>query len=396
MDRLSVREEARIHRGVYIATLRAALAEWEHHADLAASVGRSRVFLSYLLRDDGMQTPSPETADRIVKALPLPAEQRTDLFEHMVLAAERRLRARRKARQLVSEASLEDAVERMRDAHWAAMYAVEASVALPQYQLLHDLARDVLRSTGLRQHPLVFVETCLLLHDTESVLDRPGDALFHARLAGAIMRTLDPTDYQRGRERFEHLRVNVAYAEAVTLATLGLASLAERPLLAALEASQRSPTASTFWLPHLYRHQLVTVSGKPRFSQYQVRELAHLAKSACARRSDPLDPQVDLLIDESLASAYLRFGSERSVRAAARLLQPAVESIERVSYLGPLHRTILLKSYARACWAQHRTDEWRHYVHLALTTAIDAGLQHQVRVIQRQYDGAPGIAPPVS
>ncbi len=239
MDRLSVREEARIHRGVYVATLRAALAEWEHHADFAASIGRSRVFLSYLLREDGTQTPSPETAERIVKALPLPAEQRTDLFEHMVLAAERRLRARRKARQLVSEASLEDTVAQMRDAHWSAMYAVKASVALPLYQLLQDLAKNLLRSTGLRQHPLVFVETCLLLHDTESVLDRLGDALFHARLASAVMRTLDPADYRRGRERFEHLRVNVAYAEAVTLAALGLANQAERPLLDALAATQR-------------------------------------------------------------------------------------------------------------------------------------------------------------
>jgi hypothetical protein len=396
MDRLSVREEARIHRRVYIATLRAALAEWEHHADLAASIGRSRVFLSYLLREDGTQTPSPETAERIVKTLSLPAEQRTDLFEHMVLAAERRLRARRTARQLVSEASLEETVERMRAAHWSAMYAVEASVALPQYQLLHDLARDALRFTGLRQHPLVFVETCLLLHDTESVLDRPGDALFHARLASAVMQTLDPVDYRRGRERFEHLRVNVAYAEAVTLATLGLSNQAERPLLEALAASQESSAARTFWLPHLYRHQIVTESGKPRFSQYQVRELAHLAKSACARRSDPLDPQVDLLIDESLASAYLRFGSEKSIRAAARLLQPAIESIERVSYLGPLHRTILFKSYARACWALRRSDEWRHYVHQAFTTAIDAGLQHQVRVIRHQYDGVPEASQPMA
>jgi hypothetical protein len=389
MDRLSLREEAHIHRGAYIATLRAALAEWERHADLATSIGRSRVFLSYLLREDGTQTPSPETAERIVRALPLPSEQRHDLFEHMVLSAERRLRARRKTRQLVSEASLEEMVERMRAAHWAAMYAVEASVALPQYQLLRDLANDVLRVNGLRQSPLVFVETCLLLHDAETVLDRPGDALFHARLAGTVMRSLDPADYQRGRERFEHLRVNVSYAEAVTLASLGLANQAERPLLNALVASQQSVTARTFWLPYLYRHQLVTVSGKPRFSQYQVRELAYLAKVACVRRADPLDPQVDLLIEESLASAYLRFGSERSARAAARLLQPAVESLTRVPYLGPLHRTILFKSYARACWALHRTDEWRHYVHQALTTAIDAGLQHQVRVIRRQYDGPP-------
>jgi hypothetical protein len=392
MDRLSVHEEAQIHRGVYIATLRAALSDWEHHADFAASIGRSRVFLSYLLRENGTQTPSPETAERIVRALPLPGEQRHDLFEHMYLAAERRLRARRTTRQVVSETSLEDLVQRMRAAHWAAMYAVEAAAALPQYQLLRDLAKDVLSFTNLRQHPLVFVETCLLLHDTESVLDRPADALFHARLASDVMRSLDPADYRRSRERFEHLRVNVPYAEAVTLATLGLANQAERPLLEALTASQQSSTAHTFWLPHLYRHQLVTVSGKPRFSQYHVRELAHLARTACSRRSDPLDPQVDLLIDESLASAYLRFGSERSVRAAARLLQPAVESIERVPYLGPLHRTILLKSYARACWALRRSDEWRHYVQQALTTAIDAGLQHQVRIIRRQDDSLPEIS----
>ena len=388
MDAMSVHDEARLRRSVYVAAVRAALKETETLQAFAARIGRTREYLQYLLREDGVRIPGPETAARIAQALPLPAAQRGELLEHMLLAAERRLDAWRDTRQWPATALPSGTMERLRAAHGAATYAQDPCEARIHYQLLRDLAVAFLAQPGLRREPLVYVEACLLLHDAQSVLDRPGDALFHARASRVVMHHLDPADYRRGRERFDHLRVNTAYAESVTLTTLGLTRQAESVLQDAESAALASPTARQFWMPHVYRQQLAVMSQKPRFSLYKCRDLALRAKTACDAHADPLALQASLLVDASLSCAYLRYGSALSVRQAVRVLLPAIESVEIVPFLGPLHRVVILRTFASACWAAHRMDEWRHYVHRALALAAAAGLDHQARKIRQEYGPA--------
>jgi hypothetical protein len=393
LDELSVAVEASLHRDVYIATLRSALNGWLRREDFADRIDCTRVYLQYLLSENGTRTPGPETAERIANMLPLPPAQRVDLLDHMLLAGESRLRAWRHERASLADASPAETLERMRAAHWTATYAEDPGEARPQYETLRDLTMAFLRDDGLRQHPLLFVETCLLLHDTQSVLDRPGDALFHARRANLVMRRLDAADYPRGRERFEHLRVNTAYAEAVTLTTLGLPRQAEASLQEAEAAVARNSPAATFWLPHILRHHVAALSMRSRFSQYELRETARRAHAACEARADPLDAQVSLLIDASLARGYLQCGTALAARKAANLLRPAVETIDRVPYLGPVHRTVVLSAYARACWTLNRRDEWDHYLHHALTTAAEAGLERETRKLRLEYGNEVSASP---
>jgi len=231
-----------------------------------------------------------------------------------------------------------------------------------------------------------------MLHDVESVLDRHGDALYHARLAGTVMGRLERLDYRRGRDHFDHVAVNVRYAEAVTLITLGLPRPATDRVNAALADATAMQTAGTFWLPHLYRHRLEAFGSQARFSLYQADEWATRAKHACERRRDPLDPQVNVLIDMSLARVYLRYdrqdGSQRALGKAYRLLRPAVESLQEVSYLGPIQRLSILTTFARICWRKQEHDAWSHYIQEALALALAAGLQHQVRKIWEEYGEA--------
>lgn len=388
MHVLSVKQEARLHREVYVATLRSALKAWGRHRDFAVRIGRTREYLEYLLREDGIRVPGPETVKRIADCLPLPAQQREELQQHMLQSAERRVRARRAAHHVVAAISTTETLERMRAAHWAATYADEPEEVRAQYRLLYDLAKALVQQEGMRRLPLVLIETCLLLHDVESVLDRPGDALYHARLAGSVVRGLDPGNYRQSRDRFDHLALNVPYAEAVTLTTLGLQRQAtDRLQYAQVNAGLRA-TAATFWLPHLYRHRLATLAGQARFSLYQAEEWAKLARTACERRDDPLDPQVSLLIDVSLARIYLRYGSRLALRKASRLLRPGVETLPQAPYLGPVHRLSVLTTFARICWREQRSDEWAHYTREALALATAAGLQHQVRKIWDEYGEA--------
>lgn len=392
MDQLAIDDEARLRRRVYADVVRAVLRRYARHADVADRAGITREYLQALLQETGLRTASPDTADLIVRALPVPEEQRRDLKEHLLLASEKRLRARRAARREASETSPTELLERLRDAHWAATYAREPEQARAHYPLLRDLAEVFLGHIGLRRSPLVLVEGCLLMHDAQSVLDRPADALFHARFARAIMQRLVRSDFGRDRNRFDHFRVNAPYAEAVTLTTLGLGRAAQDPLLEAKAHADPAQPAGRFWLPHLHRHQVATLAVAPRFALRDARLFADRARSALDRRNDPLDPQVSLLVDESLARAYLRHGAGQSesdlgARKAVALLRPTVDAIERTPYVGALHRVAILRTFAGALYATRDWDEWRHYVDRALDLADGAGLEHQAREM-RQSRGA--------
>ena len=348
MDAMSVHDEARLRRSVYVAAVRAALKETETLQAFAARIGRTREYLQYLLREDGVRIPGPETAVRIAQALPLPAAQRGELLEHMLLAAERRLDAWRDTRQWPAKALPSETMERLRAAHSAATYAQDPGEARIHYQLLRDLAVAFLAQPGLRREPLVYVESCLLLHDAQSVRDRPGDALFHARASRVVMQHLDPADYRRGRERFDHLRVNTAYAESVTLTTLGLTRQAERVLQEAESAALASPSARQFWMPHIYRQQLAVMSQKPRFSLYKCRDLALRAKSACDAHADPLALQASLLVDaRSPAPIFVTAARSVFAKPCAVLCPPSHRS-KSCPFLGPLHRVIILRTFASA------------------------------------------------
>jgi hypothetical protein len=383
MEILPVDHEARIHREASIAVLRGWLKDWPTHRAFAVQIGRSRVYLESLLREDGLRTPGAVTAERIVRTLSLADDQRDDLLEQMHLASERRLRAWRALHMLVAESPPEETLERLRAAHWAATYTTDPAQAQKQYQILRDAATVLLQQDGMRQRPLTVVETCLILHDVESVLDRPGAALSHARFARAIMGRLDPGDYRR-RDRFAHFRVNTLYAEVVTLNNLGLASQAEERSAEAEAAMSASGTAAEFWAPHILRGKLAAMSGRARFSLYQVRELADQVRALCDRRGDPLDRQVALHADIALARAYVGYGGRLNLQKADDLLRSDVEHIDRFHDLTLLRRVSLLRTFALICRARGRLDEWEQYVRQALALAEAAGLEHQIHAIRRE------------
>jgi hypothetical protein len=380
--------EARIRREVYGAVVRGVLKDWATHADFAARIGQKREYLEALLQDDGSRTPGPATAERIARALPLSEDQRNDVLEQMLLAGERRLRKWREAHAFWREAPPADGLDALRTAHWAATYAADASTAREQYRLLRDSAADFLRYGRIRRQPLVAVETCLLLHDVQSVLNRPAVALYHAKLAGATMENLDPSDFPGAQERFDHLRVNAYYAEAVTLTTLRLPRRAGERLDEMESAIGESDTAAAFWAPHIVRGRLAAEALLPRFGVRHLEDLAGQARDLCERRADRLDEQMALLADVSLARGYVRFGTDASRRKAMRLLRPAVEGLDRVPDLGPLRRVVVLETFAPVCWARREREEWAEYAGRALAVAEAAGLDHQARRLRQTYGDA--------
>jgi hypothetical protein len=384
MELLSLNDEARIRRAAYIAVLRGEVGRSQTHAGFAHRIAHPRVYLEQLLAQDGLRTPGPKTANEIVQALPLEHEQREDLLEQMLLAAERRLRRHRRARSAVEDGLHNDVLAHIRVLHWDATYSTDASAARARYLDLYAAGELALHHVELVRHPLSAAEVSLVMHDVLSVLNMPGRALVHAMAAGNVLHRLDPADYRRGRERFDHLLVNAPVAEASSLTSLGLARQAEECLMKSEALMRESATAAMFWAMHIARSRLAALSVRNRFSLYSAEELAAQVKAICERRGERLDEQFALQADVALARAYLRYDTPASRRKAHRQLRDPVERLEEVAALGPVKRVIALRTYAGACLAVGRNDESDHFLRRAWLLAELAGLRHQLAAMRRE------------
>jgi tetratricopeptide (TPR) repeat protein len=329
------------------------------------------------------RTPSPKVAKRIVYALPLSEEQRQSLLEHMVLASERRLRAYNAIRSELPDRPIDDFLSELRQAHQQASFAHDFSLSRAKYRVVREGSGAVLKQLNLDRHPLAFVELCFLRHDAQCVLNRPDDALWYAKLARSVLETLDPSEYRRHREKIDDLVVNAIRAEAVAYHNLKLFREAYR----CCEEAEASPAIKRhldFWKPHLYRDKINALVGIPRFAITEAEGLAEQVQTVCEKDiyREEENNLLLFLIRESLARSYIQHGN---FRKAERILQSELERMDRLSYLGPLHRTLLLRTYARLCWKQGDHYGWQHLIHLALVISFEAGLDHQVSEIQTEY-----------
>ncbi len=175
-----------MHREVSSALLKSALQTPGDKKALARRVGISPQYLSYLQNPHDERTADPHLAKKICAALPLEPEQRESLFEHLVLANQRRLEARRLQRIELQQRPLEDIAEVLGQLHHQAGTASDPQVSKHNYQIVRDAAREALAQLPLPARPALVAQLCFLVHDAQCVLNRPDDALYHAKLARVI------------------------------------------------------------------------------------------------------------------------------------------------------------------------------------------------------------------
>lgn len=384
MPLIPLADEAWIHRQVYIATLRGVLRSSAQHKEFAPRVDISRGYLQYVLQPFNPRSPGPATAERIARALPMTRQEQDDVLEHMLLAGERRLRAWRAAQQVVNEASPRDVLESIRAAHWTATYSADPSEAGAAYVAVRDRAIGLLSAAQAAPHRLLVVEACLLAHDAQSVANRTGEALYYAMAAEAIMGRLSRQDYTRDRPRFDHLKVNALYAKCVSLNSLGAINQADLAFQAAAAVAATTSAAQDQWGPHINRSRIGALSARPRFRLYEIEGLVEQVRRGLDRQADALTPQFALLTDVSLARAYLRHGSDLSLRKAARLLAAHETSVSGMPLLGPLRKVVTLKELARLSRAIGDVERAYRFSNEAIAVATAAGLDHQVGQLRRE------------
>jgi len=377
--------EAQLHREVYIATLKSLLQEKASKRQLAEQIGITQQYLSYLLNaqtDDpySFRIPSPKVAEKIANALPLESEQREHLLKHIYLARDGTSQITSTLRSELLAHPLEDVLKELRDAHQEANFATDPQIARIKYLVIRDTCKMLLEHAVLYTYPLNTVEVCLLLHDAQCILNRTADALYHAKLARAV---IDSLSYNKAddKERLCSYQIQILRAEARAYCDLRLYREAYETCLQA-ETSDAMRYQAEDCRPQLYRDKLQALCRKPRFALSEAEGLVARVRTICDGADNELAARWLFMADQYLARAYL---NHYNLKKAKRLLSAILTQMDAIPHLGPLHQTMFLKTYARFRWLEGDSAEWEYFLRRALTSAMDAGLTHQISDIKQTY-----------
>lgn len=385
MDLLTAAEKAEIHREIYVAIIQGATRERGAQKALAERAGITPEYLSYLLALDRDPTKesvmrrraSLEVARRIADALPAPEAKRQEAFEHM---AEARGQAQRMHRVLARDiGDLEQMVWEVRVLSHQATHTPDAALARRSYRAAVQSGSLLAQHMSVRGWPIDYVELCLCLHDALCVLDGPAAALQYARFGHIVLDWVDPARYRGNEDRVREMGINVVRAVGVAYNNLGVPGEAARHFKAAQQLSTLS-SRPVDWLGHVCRDRLSALAKLPRLRLSEAEGLAYQALEKMGGQNQDLVP---LLLRAKLGECYLAFDSPRDY--AGPFLDALIEDTERSTALGPLHKAIIYRTYARLCRKRGDSVGLAGWVERALGVAEEAGLVHQVRGIREDF-----------
>src|SRR5579885_3619211 len=262
---IELAQEAHLHKETYSAALKSALRLPGTKQSFAERVGISPQYLSYLLDPDDPRTPGPEVAEKIATALPLDPEQRESLFEHLLLASQRRLEQEHALHEGSSTPSLAAQVAMLGRDHHRATISTDPLESRTLFLAVRENSRALLKQVNPHVAPLQVIQICFILHDTQCLLNRPDDALYYARLADWLIDRLDKSLYRSQREYIDLLELSAIRAQTVAYHSLKLPKAAYACCEEA-ETVRIIRERPDIWKPHLLRDKLNALSHTTRFS----------------------------------------------------------------------------------------------------------------------------------
>jgi len=371
-----------LHKQVYIDVLRGILSAHGMKKVIAAAAEITPVYLSNILNLDH-HPPSPDVAGRIIAALPVDTVTKHTLEEHMSLARQCQGSIDEQMHYAARYEMFENMLHDLQHLHRQSTFGnIPAQTKLAHFALAEQ-SGNLLKRVNPARYPNVYVCICMLGHDALSVLNRHSDALWFGLRAKDVIERTNPA--RQSREEFEYLQVNTYYALSVTYRNLNLHQQARDICHQTIALLKPDPQLSRFWLPHVIRDEIKALAHLRRFAISEAEGLYFQARAMLDRRDGPDDNLLDILLQQALAEAYVGHGTTRSLRKADEVLNWQIDTLPQQTQVGPIHTTILLKTFAHLRWKQGSHEEWRYFVDQALDIAGKAGLQHQADQIQRLY-----------
>jgi hypothetical protein len=245
--------------------------------------------------------------------------------------------------------------------------------------------------------PLLAAQTHVLLHDALSVLDRPTAALFHARVADALLEQTDTTqtaftfyawvDEQEVAHTVLRANLHVNAVRSIATSLNHLALYTEGAFT--IQRAARLPGARQhpqLWQPHLLRDHLSAAGRDPHISASDLLDFRRRADQLAEQTHDDLGV---FLVDISLGRAYLLRGQ---LDTGATLLRNAHDQLASLRQVGPLHRAMLAARLATLYRLRGDFSLWQETLVEALTLARQAGLVRVERDIRTEHGRLPAFA----
>ncbi len=376
-----------LHKQVYIDVLRGVLSTHGTKKLVADAAQISPVYLSNILNLDH-HPPSPEVAGRIIAALPVDSATKQVLEEHMSLARQSRAVIDDQMGYAARHEMFEELLHDLQGLYGQSTFGNTGDQTKRAYVALAEQSRRLLAQVDPARYPNTYVRICMLGQDALSVLNQHSDALWFGLQAKHVIERSNPA--KQSREDFEYLQANTYYALSVTYRNLNLHQQALDVCHQLTPLLKPDPRLSRFWMPHVLRDEIKALAHLRRFAISDAEGLYFQARAMLNWRDGPDDELLDILLQQAMAEAYVGHGTTRSLRKADEVLNWQIDALPRRVQVGPIHTTILLKTFAHLRWKQGSNEEWRYFVNQALDVARRAGLQHQADQIQRQYGAALG------
>lgn len=367
-----------LHHDLFVDLLHSAITRnGGTYREVAARAGLSERYL-YFVRRKQRPTPTPETLERIICALPgITRREAAALREFARRARSGLLLPSGSMRLVLGDDEVAAEIDRLSRLHHEALHTGSAEHAAGGYQEVQAGVSRLLRS--IRDpiaDPAAAVRLHLLRCNVASVLDDASSALESARVAQVVLDehaartgTADPV--------LAALRAESLRAEGMALHNLNRDGAAlERyrqaePLLTKFPASQERA--------YLALSRVRSIVGLRRFRMGDVKGHVDEIRRECERGGFG-DREGELLLvraDRALAEAYVRHGDLKP--RTKRLLRDQVERLERISLAGPLHRVQIYRTVADFCAARGDVRGRARFLGLAARTAEAARLEHQLR-----------------
>ena len=378
--------DAEVHHDLFVDVFHSVLRRGSM-LEVAANAGFTEQYLFAILNQT-RNAPRRESLERIIAAMPWITPREAASLRDFAQRARDVDRARATSRRLViPPEQIRAEVERLEHASHAATHAQSTAESRQGLLAVRSESLRVVRGVlDPAAHVDSYVRLCLLLNHVQSFLDEPAEALKWARYGLAALAEGDAgLNSDADSLDVTSLHVGLLFAEAVALHNLH----ADRRALDTYDRIEHllaSRPDDERWV-HL---AMGRISALPRTRRFRIGAIKQLVDDV-ARQSDRLIVATDFAelvhfrAQRGLLAAHVAHDGRRKPIDA--LLQVCRDRLDRVAMLGPIHRVQFYGAAAQAAKGNHDRDGQEHYLTLGLQIARDAGLEHQVRQLQRLMDG---------
>jgi len=362
--------ESALLQGVVIDLLAGAMSTRGDKGIVAHAAQIQLAALSRILNHGHM--PSPPTAERLARALPLPyADQQYWLS--LVREYWESRRAAKTQPAPPTDRYDHDAFLELRHRQAAVQHSSATGRFAVPYLSLYEDALAMIRSTSpysLRTaHTYAYL--CSVLNDCAQELGRRGEALLWAR-RGRIATQLIEVPRQDGEHRKLVLlnQVNSLRIEAAALNELNLHRTAVDLCIQAIytEGFQADPG---YWSLQVTRDQLKALAGIPRTRIWMVNNAVLTARRMSGSLTHPAAELLDMLLSCAAAEAYISLNKPAK---ALRELRRWTDRLPSIPLLGPVHAVQFHKNWGQAQAALKHHDEAQDALNTARSIARTAGL----------------------